>query len=36
MYNTYASVWAYVASKQAVADSSGKQVHFEQPDDDSF
>ena len=36
MYNTNTSVWAYVASKQAVADSCGEQLHFEHNDDDSF
>ena len=36
MNSTYASVWTYVASKQAVADSCGEQVHIEHPDDDSF
>ena len=36
MYNTYASVWAYVASKQVVADSGGEQLHFEHIDDDTF
>ena len=33
MYNTYASVWAYVAGEQA---RSGEQVQFEHIDDDSF
>ena len=36
MYNTYASVWAYVASMQAVADFCDEQSHFEHPDDDTF
>ena len=36
MYNTYASVCAYVASKQAVADFCGEQMHFKHPDDDTF
>ena len=36
MNSTYASVWTYVASKQAVADSCGEQMHFEHPDDDTF
>ena len=35
MYNTYASAWAYIASKQTVA-GSGVQLQFEHPDDDSF
>ena len=36
MCNTCASVWAYVASEQTVADSCGEQVQFEHNGDDSF
>ena len=33
---THTLAWAYVVSKQAVADSCGEQVHVEHNDDDSF